>query len=106
VATAAITVTVVVTMSRLDGDFTITPTIGWRAWLVDIDDPTAPELLSVTRSVSWPARKELVAVCEAGRLNDHVAGIDPRCSCGVYAAASLGDLRGARLRDAAALSRR
>jgi hypothetical protein len=82
------------TRTTMNSEFSITPIVGWRAWVVDVANPIQPQLVSLTRAIVWPARTELVAVCEGGHVlhHNHENVIDPRCSCGIYGARTLVDL--------------
>jgi hypothetical protein len=67
------------------------PFFGWRVWVV-VEEGGALRLASVLYPTVWPARHELVASCRPRLGGDEVHAIpDPRCSCGIYAAASVDD---------------
>ena len=67
----------------------IEPVVGWRLWAVGLDT-AGPVLISPLRDQPWGRREETKCVCSRGRM--HRVPSDG-CSCGLYAARRLKDLR-------------
>jgi hypothetical protein len=71
------------------------PVVGWRVWLVTRHEDNF-RLRSVLYPTPWLPREPMIGTCAPGRPGRHVRHAAPaeRCSCGVYASASLEEALG------------